>query len=206
MAGFEGAVAYDILPRILAAYRPRFPSVKLVLEQLGTAAQTATMCDERIDVGFLCPEGRDPALLFETVAREPYRAVLPAGHPLASRGRVPLTALADEDFVLFPRATGVVAYDQIISICEGVGFSPRVTQEAVRYVTIVALVSAGLGVSLVPACVENFRRDGVVFRPLKGRVLTLERMMAWRHDAHSEVLAEFLDVVRATSASTTCAR
>ena len=81
----------------------------------------------------------------ETILREPVVAVLPAGHPLASRVGLKLRHLADEPFVLFPRRLGEAFYDLVISFCEHAGFSPRVVQEATQWQSVVTFVETGLG-------------------------------------------------------------
>jgi DNA-binding transcriptional LysR family regulator len=70
--------------------------------------------------------------------------VLPEGHALATRKRIPLTALAGEPFVLMPRSLGPGLYDQIVSWCQRAGFSPKVVQEAIQMQTVTGLVAAGI--------------------------------------------------------------
>jgi DNA-binding transcriptional LysR family regulator len=57
-------------------------------------------------------------------------------------------------------------YDQIHMICHEAGFSPRVDSEALEWHTIVALVAAGMGVSIAPASVRALRMRGALFRRL----------------------------------------
>jgi DNA-binding transcriptional LysR family regulator len=63
--------------------------------------------------------------------------------------------------------------------------------------TIVSLVSAGMGVALVPQSLRNLRRTGVVYRPLAGSAPVVETGLVWRTGDVSPVLAGFIDVVRA---------
>ncbi|HEY4350658.1 MAG TPA: LysR substrate-binding domain-containing protein, partial [Paraburkholderia sp.] len=77
------------------------------------------------------------------------------------------------------------------------GLVPRFGQEAIQMQTIVSLVSAGMGVALVPQSLRNLRRTGVVYRPLTEAVPAIETGLVWRTQAVSPVLAGFIDIARA---------
>jgi DNA-binding transcriptional LysR family regulator len=78
---------------------------------------------------------------------------------------------------MFPRRYGPALHDQII---RAMGCEPRIVQEAVQMQTIVGLVAAGIGVSIVPESVARLRRGDVAFRLLSPptRVVTLD--LTWR--------------------------
>ncbi|WP_164624315.1 LysR family substrate-binding domain-containing protein, partial [Pseudomonas viridiflava] len=92
--------------------------------------------------------------------------VLRADHPLAqgSDEGISIAALADEPFVFFPRSYGTGLYDQLIGLARNAGFSPRIAQDASEAMIIIGLVSAGLGVSMLPASFRRTRVDGVLYR------------------------------------------
>jgi DNA-binding transcriptional LysR family regulator len=81
------------------------------------------------------------------------------------------------------------------------GVAPRIGQEAIQMQTIVSLVSAGMGVALVPQSLRNLRRTGVVYRPLSESVPAIETGLVWRTDEVSPVLAGFIDIVRSHAAT-----
>jgi DNA-binding transcriptional LysR family regulator len=81
------------------------------------------------------------------------------------------------------------------------GLTPRIGQEAIQMQTIVSLVSAGMGVALVPQSLRNLRRTGVVYRPLRESVPAIETGLVWRTAQVSPVLAGFIDIVRAHAAT-----
>ena len=70
-------------------------------------------------------------------------------------------------------------------------------QEVSEIRTVLGLVSAGLGLSLVPESVSTGERAGVVFRPIEGRAPTVDLALAWRADDSSPALAAFLEVAHA---------
>ena len=79
-----------------------------------------------------------------------------------------LAALAHETFILFPRAIGPGLHDSIIASCQRAGFSPILGQEAPQIASIIYLVAAGFGISIVPHSIEQIRADGIVYVPIKG--------------------------------------
>ncbi|MFZ0971292.1 MAG: LysR family substrate-binding domain-containing protein, partial [Solirubrobacteraceae bacterium] len=102
------------------------------------------------------------------VLRERTVAALPAGHALARLARVPLARLAAEPLVLFPRDQAPGFHDLLIAALGSTGAGPRVVQYAPEMLTIIGLVAAGTGVSLVPASVSRLALDGVIYRPVSG--------------------------------------
>lgn len=195
--GVNSSATHSFLPEILRVFRERFPFVELVLHELASSQQVQGIRDNRIDIGFLwLPNINDSALSFMPIWREPVIVALPETHPLANLPEIPLKALAGESFVLPPHQLGPGFYSQIISLCQQAGFSPKVVQEAMLVQTIVSLVAGGVGVALVPASLQSLQRVGVVYKALQGQTPELEMAVVWRQDNSSQILQEFLEVVR----------
>ena len=111
----------------------------------------------------------------------------------AERLSMALSGFAGEAFISFPRQIAPRLHDAIIGACGAAGFSPRIVQEAIQMQTIIALVSAGLGVALVPESLMSLRRPGVAYRKLRGkRSMALELGLAWRRDNPSAALQRFV--------------
>ncbi|MBE3011487.1 LysR family transcriptional regulator [Microbispora sp. NEAU-D428] len=184
--GFAASLALTVLPGLLRAFRERFPDVRLDIHEMTTAPQIAALRDKAIDVGLLREPPADDAadgaeLAFRTVLTEPFVAVLPSAHPLAALRTVRLSRLADEPFVLLPRAAGPRLHDQITGLCAAAGFTPRIVQRAVEWQTVCALVETGLGVSLAPASIRRIRLKGVAFRTVEPNART-RVAVGWRED------------------------
>ncbi len=196
VVGFVGSATASVLPDILLAFRTQFPEVSLSLQEMTTTQQLRALHEERIHLGFLRPPIDDEHLALEIILQEPLLVVLPQSHVLARRRRIPLRALAREPIVLPPRELGPGFQDQIVGLCQRAGFSPQIIQEAVQMQTVVGLVAAGMGVSLVPASVQTLRRHGVVYRSLQASSPRVDLAVAWRRGDPSVVVHTFLDVVR----------
>ncbi len=191
--GFANA---ELIPDVLRAFRQRYPEVELEVQELTTAEQVRALRDGRLHAGILVPGVEDELLCIEIIREEPLVAVLPESHALLRERSVPLQALASESFILCPYRLNPHVYERILALCKGAGFTPRVVEEASPKQTILGLVAAGLGVSLVAASVQQSRRTGVAYRPLRGIHPTVEVAVAWRKDEKSPALQVFLSVVR----------
>ncbi|MEQ1880346.1 MAG: LysR family transcriptional regulator [Burkholderiales bacterium] len=193
--GFISVADYNVLPLVLREYRRRFPMVNLTLRESTSDAQIADLLAGRIDVGFVLPPVAEPLLQSIAILREPLVAALPEKHPLALRpGKLDLRLLKDAPYILFPRQMAPGLHDEVVGVCRAAGFSPRVVQEAVQMQTIVSLVSAELGVALIPASLTNLRRTGVTYKVLRERSPLIEIHLAWRRDDELPALKTFVEL------------
>ncbi|SEK53606.1 LysR family transcriptional regulator [Streptacidiphilus jiangxiensis] len=194
--GFAASLALTVLPGLLRTYRQRFPDVELDVREMTSSPQLTALREGAIDIGLLRePPDEETEFGFRTVLREPFVAVLPTGHALAAARTVPLGALADEPFVLLPRAVGPQLHDRIVGLCADAGFAPRITGRAVEWQTLCALVQAGLGVTLAPASIRRIRLDGVAYRRIEPAHARTRVAVAWRRDDRSPLVANLLSVV-----------
>lgn len=154
--------ATSLMAPVLRHLRTIHPGIDLHLVEGSTSQQADMLRTGEIDVGFLRPPvpGRD--INTEIVMRERLALILANDHPLAGQASLKLADMARERFVLFPRALGPGLFDSIIVACRKVGFSPEIDQMGQSMLTILGLVAAGQGVSLVPASLAR-EASGVVF-------------------------------------------
>ncbi|MEU4606767.1 LysR family transcriptional regulator [Kribbella sp. NPDC023972] len=201
---FVQSATFEVLPRLLGAFRQAYPEVVLDLESVTTIRQTEALRDGRIDVGLMRPAtpegarttaGRTAGLLTRVVSNDPLVAVLPARHRLVRRKRIRLAELAEDPFVFYTRSSGPAVFDTIVGYCRAAGFTPRIEQEAADVQTIVSLVAAGLGVSLLIGPTPPSNPEAVVYRELSDDLPAWQLSVAWSPDNRSPVLARFLDLL-----------
>ena len=198
--GFISVADYNVLPLVLREFRRAFPLVNLTLRESTTDAQFRDLLAGRIDAGFVLPPINDRSLESVPILREPLIVALPEKHPLARRpGKLALEKLKDAPFILFPRPYAPGLYDDVVSCCKSAGFSPQVVQEAIQMQTIVSLVSAELGVALIPASLTNLQRTGVTYKFLKNGSPLTEIHLVWRRGDELPALRVFVDVALKTA-------
>lgn len=189
--GFTMLAAWNVLPALLKAYGEVRPEVDVALAETVPRDIAAALAGGDSDLGITFP-GRLPAgLCYRPLHSEPLCAVLPAGHRLAEFAAVPVGELAGESFVTFPQATAPALHEVVTACCRAHGFAPSVRLETDLQQTIVNLVAAGLGVSLVPDSMRRMQLPGAVFRPLAASP-RVELGLAWRADNDNPCLAGFL--------------
>jgi DNA-binding transcriptional LysR family regulator len=193
---FVGSALFSIVPGAVERFRRARPAVELELRERPTADQLRAVRVGVADVGLVRPPiEHDDALRVQTVLRERTVAALPAGHPLAALRRVPLRRLAAEPLVLFPRDQAPGFHDLLIDALAGAGAQraggPQIIQYAPEMLTIIGLVAAGTGVSLVPESVQRLALDGVAYRPVSGAPLS-ELIAVTRAGGHAELARAFL--------------
>ena len=189
--GFVGSALLSIVPAVLQRFRAARPEVELELRERSTVEQLSALRGGEIDIGLVPLPIDDVGLDVKVLVREPAIAVLPAGHALAGLVRIGLARLAAEPFVLFPRAQAPGFHDRLVDAVSREGDAPRVVQEATEMQTIVGLVAAGIGVSLVPSSVERLALPGVAYRPVI-RAPPVELAVVTRRGDRSPFVRAFL--------------
>ena len=204
---FVSTADYGLLPSLLRAFGARYPQVRLQLAEATSDVQIDELVAGRIDAGLVIPPvppRHAAGLSYLPVVREPLVVAMPAAvaPDVPEDEPVHLADLAALPLVIFPRRLAPGFYDIITGCYGAAGETPHIGQEAIQMQTIVSLVSAGMGVALVPQSLRNLRRTGVVYRPLAGDAPVVETGLVWRTGDVSPVLAGFIDVVRAHGLAT----
>lgn len=195
--GFTGTAVFDILPKLMQYYRARCPFVDLTVQQLNTENQIQSLLKNEINIGILCAPVKNSDLEFEVIHQDPFVVAFPQNHPLASETTsIEVQELSTELFIMTPRKLGQIYYDNIINICHHAGFSPNIVQEVHELHTALSLVSAGMGITLVPYSIQDFHINGIVYRQLKDPISPLKTALAWRKDERSSIVHNFLSLAK----------
>jgi DNA-binding transcriptional LysR family regulator len=197
--GFTDSAALGGLVEIVQSYRAAHPEVHLDLIAGTSEEQIDALERDAVDVALVRGPVASATARTVTIRREPFVVALPMDNPLARREVVPVRALRRQAFVLFPRHLAPASYDVVIALCRRAGFSPDIRHECADYQTMLSLVAAGLGLTLVPASVRNLGRAGVVFRPLSGSSAKAEAALMYHPVRLSRALETFIEIAQAGS-------
>jgi len=165
--GFTAVSGYSFLPRIVARARASLPHFELELFEMVTSDQFEALMTGQIDIAFVRPPVEQTSFESRFILREPLMAALPKTHPLAKRTEIAWRELQKETVLVLPESNCLSR--QIARWCA----THRLKQqrvEALQLVTLLAMVSAGGGISLVPKLAKNIldEKTGCVFLPFKG--------------------------------------
>lgn len=196
------------IPRAIFAFRQRYPAVHLQLEELNSLQQIDALLERRLHVGILRPGILPKGLVSKRLFRDPLVAVLHADHPalksVGARGKLPTKALAQEPFVVFARTAGAGVYEHVFALCRTAGFVPRIAQEAREASTIIGLVAAGLGVSILPESCGHINVEGVRYVPLTDPTAMSEIHVVYREDERLPLLPHFIQLILSNAKQRSC--
>ncbi|HWW68857.1 MAG TPA: LysR family transcriptional regulator [Duganella sp.] len=198
--GFTRSATFSLLPRVIRQFRAAYPEVQLDLVEALSEYQPAQLRQNRIDVGlsrfigdFEAPDDLTHAVKLD----DPLVAALPIRHPLAKRKSLTAVALAEVPFILYPKDPLSPFGQQIVAILKAAGGAePTVSYGAVEIYTALALVSAGLGATLVGRSIADNKRNDVAFIPVRDIHTSTTVVAVTRNNENSKLVAAFLDIVR----------
>jgi DNA-binding transcriptional LysR family regulator len=200
--GCVGSATYSLLPRLVRALRDELPGVDVsVRGEMLAPAQIAALLTGEIDLALLRPPVEQPGVLVETVRRDRLLVALPEGHALATRDDLSVSDLRDEEFVAHAGHGRSVMSSIVTAMCADAGFVPRIRHEVEETSTLVTLVSAGLGVAIVPEPTAALDIAGVCYRPLTPDALGVDLDVARAARANSSLLDNVLTVLRQVAAA-----
>lgn len=191
--GITGSLLYREVPAIVQDFAAAAPAIELVLREMGTAEQLDALLHGQLHAGFVNASAVPPQLASLALADDEFVLCLPHGHPRAKQAKVELRDVAGERFVMFSREVSPANYDNIIAIFSRAGIHPRTVHAARQWLTIVAMVAHGLGVSIVPRSIARSRVDGVCFVRFSGPPVPAPAMLVWNPASSSPALASFLE-------------
>lgn len=198
--GFTAIAALSVLGQWAKLCGERLPEVDLVLTEMVTGAQVASLIAGGIDIGLLRGVPRAEALRAERVHAESLLLAAPAGHRLTGLGRAPgVSDIADFDIVTYAPGDARYFHELVVSTFQAVGAAPRYVQYAGQVSSVVALVDAGVGVALIPESAAILRLPGVEFLPVAGVAPDcVEVHCAWLRDNDNPALAALLSYAGVT--------
>ena len=164
--GIIPTIAAYLLPRLLSQFTERHPLITIKIIEDITPALLARLQEGTIDVAVAALPITGSELVTEELFEEKFYAVLPERHRLASRSSINLAQLNREPFLLLKE--GHCFRDSLIAACDKLRMSPSIVFESGQFATILSMVSAGMGVSAVPAMAVQ-PQSGCKFIPIAGK-------------------------------------
>jgi DNA-binding transcriptional LysR family regulator len=183
IAGLEGgrvrvvsfpSASATVLTRAVGLFRQRFPAIELELGESEPEVSVPELRAGDYDIALTFDFTAHPADLGRDLERtllleESMWVALPPGHPLAAQDAVKLADLADEDWLCGRSGS---CREHVVRLCLDAGFEPEISFDSDDYQVLKGLVSAGLGVTLLPELALGDRAPGIELRPIAGKGTT----------------------------------
>jgi DNA-binding transcriptional LysR family regulator len=193
--GFGIASLPDVLPRTILRFRKLYPEVELQMREMPSPLQVSSLIERRLDAGILRMPISNPKLISVPLFSEHLVLALPAG--IASRTTEDIGGFRNSGFIFVSPSASKTFHDRVLSLCLLAGFTPRVVQEANEILTILHLVRAGLGVSLVPRSAQRLKVPGVRFHKLSWKEPLWRIGIAWHRNSEKlPLISRLVEVVQ----------
>jgi len=184
----------------LSTFRRRYPDVHIQTRETNTREQIVPLYEGALDLGLMRNTQLPETLVWERVLREPLLAMVPRDHPLASQPRVSLRELAREPFVFFDPHVGTGLYDDILGLLRRYDLTPTIAQEVGEAMTIIGLVAAGLGVSILPASFRRVQLSEMCWLPIEEQDAVSEMWLVWsKHREQGQAARRFRESLLASA-------
>ncbi len=184
----------------LSTFRRRYPDVHIQTRETNTREQIVPLNEGALDLGLMRNTQLPDTLAWARVLREPLLAMVPRDHPLASQPRVSLRELAREPFVFFDPHVGTGLYDDILGLMRRYDLTPAITQEVGEAMTIIGLVAAGLGVSILPASFRRVQLLEMCWLPIEEQDAVSEMWLVWsKHHEQGQAARRFRESLLASA-------
>ena len=193
--GFTAATSYSFLPRLLASVKSELRDVQIELSEMVTLQQLEALREGRLDLGLVRPPVDELGIATARVASEQLLLAVPRSHPFASGPPCSLKDLAGEPFITFSPVQGRYFYELIAGMLSQAGVSVRYVQHVSQVHSMLALVSAGIGISMVPETARKLHFEGVEVRELSDAPTFAELRLAWYTENSNPALPAFRDLV-----------
>ncbi len=193
--GFTAGSSYDFLPRLLSLANSSLKGFGVVLNEMVTMQQMEALHANRIDFGLVRPPIDKRDLDVVCVAREPLLLAVSTRHRFATGPAPTMKDLAREPFITFSPVEGRYFYELIERMFRKAGVSAKYVQYISQVHSILALVSAGIGIALVPETAKKLHFEGAVLRELASPAVYAQLFMVSLTENDNPALPAFRDLV-----------
>ncbi|BEP38218.1 LysR substrate-binding domain-containing protein (plasmid) [Variovorax sp. V59] len=191
-------LSYLVLPRLENALRAKLPDVEVQYVELNALNNVSALVDSDVSVAICIPPVAQAGIAVERIGTQPLMLAMHADSPLARMSSIPLERLSGLPLIGLPVPDGDVDKSVVASMLRRHGVSMPIAQRVETMMSALALVLAGKGVAILPACARIGRPPGVVFRALRNVDAKMDIAACWRSDWQSPLIEPFLACARAS--------
>ncbi len=192
--GYISSVYQQQLADVLIAMRGVFPHIKTNLFEIPTLMQINALEQGSLDVGILRAPVRTNQLKVQTLFFDPFMVVIPLADTKFAGQEELATYIKNSPFIFFNKDFAPDYNAKLIEICGRMGFTPGIVHEANNVHSILQLIEAGLGVSILPASLrQQYGYLKVSFIPLENIPVNTEVVLAYKQNNKNPALKWFIE-------------
>lgn len=199
--GFLPSMIYRNIFPVIKEFRREFKNIDVSLYEYNSSDQLDSLMRHEIDVGFIHAVPLPDTVQSATLQRERFVCCLPRGHRLVTRSQICIEDLHGERVLMFSRARSKFYHDHILALLRAVDVEPDLNYHIQHWFTVIAMISQGLGISIVPQSIarSDIGSSDVVFIELADKNAFHELSLIWRKsdtEAESGTAAAFVTFAR----------
>ncbi|WP_312664528.1 LysR substrate-binding domain-containing protein [Pantoea sp. CTOTU49201] len=197
--GAIDSAARGLVPALLNLFVPLHPHSDIHIIEDKTINLIPKLKSGWLDMIFIRePQSIDASLAVRFITRESCVLAVPIQHELAQRERVAVADFQHEAMIIPDRRTRPHSHDLTMSLFKQAGFTPHIAQFAEEKQTILSLVSAGLGLAVVPASYRTMNSDSVSYIALElpEEIKGLPLSIAWQKGNEDSFLLDMLRLLQ----------
>lgn len=167
LLGALPTIAPYFLPDLIYSFRKRYPEVEMIIHEETTQQLLRALEDNELDIAFISEAPSSARIEIHKLFSEELFLCLPTVHRLVQRKKVVADDLQHEKFILMHDGHCLGA--QARQFCQSKGFQPEISCRSAQIATVLAMVQAGLGISLIPKmALPQPSKGGIICRSLDG--------------------------------------
>ncbi|VTU45831.1 LysR family transcriptional regulator [Variovorax sp. PBL-E5] len=198
--GYMFALGYALLPQLVPKLRRAMPEVELQFVEMSTLTYEALIAELKVTVALCMPPIQRAGIAASVVGTQPLRVAMPARSPMARLRAIPLAKLQGGTLISLPTFAESADSSVVATLLRRHHVTMQIAHRVETVHSALALVMAGEGMAILPACAALGSPPGLVFKPLLDVKDGFDVAVCWRSDLDSPLLAPFIDCVRASMA------
>lgn len=196
--GYISSAYQTYLAEVLKSMHQLFPYIKTSLYEVPTITQMRELEQGKLDAGILRAPVHSEKLAIRSLFFDPFVLVVPSKHKKAENYPELVPSVKNTPFIFFNKEYAPHYHDKLLDICGRMGFKPDIAHEANNVHSILQLVEAGLGVSILPASLkQQYTGLQVSFIPLENIPVNTEVVLAYKPSNKSAALKWFVENYKA---------
>lgn len=192
--GYISSVYEHQLAEVLKSMREVFPYIKTRLYEVPTVKQIEALEQGKLDVGILRTPVHSQKLKLRSLFFDPFTVVIPSAKREFANQKELSGFIKNSPFIFFDKDYAPDYYNKLIEICERMGFKPNIVHEANNVHSILQLIEAGLGVSILPSSLnQQYHALDVSFINLSDIPIATEVVLAYKESNSNPALKWFIE-------------
>ena len=193
--GYLASACANFFPQLIRDFSHRYPGIQITILEMTSQEQLNALLENKIDISFSRPQPLLEKNRFNSslVYTDTLVAAIPENHPLACKEQLTFKELKQENFIQFKTEGKSDLHHHIEYHCEKNDFIPNITAHEGNFRSLMAVVSAGLGIAIVPNCVSSVGANGCKFIPMQELTLTLQLNIYHKNIDCPSYVSDFID-------------